>query len=345
MHDNHKSVLLRAAIIILIAGAVFFVLCRTADRLWSEQHQFREIRETGNQAFMDEGIVEWKGKKYRKKPALTLILLAGIDKEGTEGASPRTNYRNGGQADFLMLLAIDHGEKQVHQLQIDRDTMAEVTILGVYGNETGTRELQICLAHSFGARTEDNARYTVRAVRKLLNDLEIDGYYMVDYSAVPVLTDLLDGVPVTIPEDMTAVHHEWYRGHTVTLTGTDAETFVRTRKTVGSGTNAERMERQSVYMRGVVDRIHQKLSDDAHFASDLVSAFRSIAVTDLTDQRLMEEIGEARSYEVMPVDRLPGHYEQDSNGFVEFYPDQDSPAEWIMNHLYRVRQDSSNSAN
>jgi LCP family protein required for cell wall assembly len=338
-------ILLRAALILLITGAALFVLLRMTDRSWSDRYRLQETRETGNQAFMDEGIVEWNGNRYRKKPALTLILLAGIDKDGTEAPSPRVNYRNGGQADFLMLLAIDHGEKQVHQLQIDRDTMAEVTILGVYGNETGTRELQICLAHSFGARTEDNARYTVRAVRKLLNDLEIDGYYMVDYSAVPVLTDLLDGVPVTIPEDMTAVHHEWYRGHTVTLTGTDAETFVRTRKTVGSGTNAERMERQSVYMRGVVDRIHQKLSDDAHFASDLVSAFRSIAVTDLTDQRLMEEIGEARSYEVMPVDRLPGHYEQDSNGFVEFYPDQDSPAEWIMNHLYRVRQDSSNSAN
>ena len=95
-------------------------------------------------------------------------------------------------------------------------------------------------------------------------------------------------------------------------------------KTVGSGTNAERMQRQSVYMRGVVDRIHERLSDNSRFASDLVSAFHSIAVTDLTDQRLMEEIGKAHSYEVMPVDYLPGHYEQDSDGFVEFYPRQDS---------------------
>ena len=345
MREHHKSVLLRAIIIILAAGTAFCVLFRAADRLWSEQHHFREIRETDNQTFMDEGAVEWNGKKYRKKPAMTLILLAGIDKEGTEAASPRVNYRNGGQADFLMLLAIDHGEKQVHQLQIDRDTMAEVTILGVYGNETGTRELQICLAHSFGARAEDNARYTVRAVRKMLNELEIDGYYMVDYSAVPVLTDLLDGVPVMITEDMTAVRPEWHKGHIITLTGADAETFVRTRQTVGSGTNAERMKRQSVYMRGVVDRIHQRLSDNPRFVSDLVAAFHSIAVTDMTDQRLMEEISKAHSYEVMPVDYLPGHYEQDSNGFVEFYPEQDSATEWIMNHLYRVRQDSSTSVN
>lgn len=336
--DNHrKTVLLRAVIILLIAGAALAALIGLTDRSWSDRYQLRENRETGNQAFMDEGIVEWNGERYRKKQALTLILLGGIDKDGTEAASPRVNYRNGGQADFLMLLAIDHGEKKIHQLQIDRDTMAQVTVLGVYGNETGTRELQICLAHSFGANPEDNARYTVRAVRTLLDGLEIDGYYMVDYSAVPALTDVLDGISVKIPDDMTAVNPEWYKGHTITLTGKDAETFVRTRKTVGSGTNAERMERQAVYMRSVIVRIHQKLSEDQDFASELVSAFHSAAVTDMTDQRLMEEISKARTYEVLPVDRLPGSYTQDESGFIEFYPEGDSVTEWIMNHLYSVR--------
>ena len=337
MHDQRKTVLLRAAVSLVIAGAVFFFLLMLTNQSWTKQYQYPEIREAGNQAFMDEGIVEWNGERYRKKPALTTLLVAGIDKDGTENASPRVNYRNGGQADFLMLLAIDHGEKQIHQLQIDRDTMAEVMVLGVYGNETGTRELQICLAHSFGARAEDNARYTVRAVRTLLNDLEIDGYYMVDYSAVPLLTDLVDGVPVTIAEDMTPINPEWYKGHTITLKGSDAETFVRTRKSIGSGTNAERMNRQAVYMRGAIDRIYQKLSETKDFASELVSTIQSIAVTDMTNQRLLEEINGARSYEVLPVDHFPGRYEQDDNGFIEFYPDEGSVTEWIMNHLYSAR--------
>ena len=336
--DNHrKTVLLRAVIILLLAGTALAALIVLTDQSWANRYELKEVRETGNQAFMDEGIVEWQGERYRKKPALTVLLLGGIDRDGTEAASPRVNYRNGGQADFLMLLAIDHGEKKIHQLQIDRDTMAQVTILGVYGNETGTRELQICLAHSFGANPEDNARYTVRAVRTLLDGLETDGYYMVDYSAVPVLTDVLDVIPVKIPDDMTVVNPEWYKGHTITLTGKDAETFVRTRKTVGTGTNAERMERQAVYMRSVIDRIREKLSENADFASELVSAFRSAAVTDMTDQRLLEEISRARSYEVLPVDRLPGRYAQDESGFIEFYPDEDSATEWIMNHLYSVR--------
>lgn len=338
MSDHRRTVLIRAVLILLIAGAAFFLLITLANRSWQEQYCQQETRETGNRAFMDEGIVDWKGNRYRKKPAMTLILLAGIDKDGTETAPSGVNYRNGGQADFLMLLGIDHGEKQIHQLQIDRDTMAEITILGVYGNETGTRELQICLAHSFGARPEDNARYTVRAVRKLMNDLEIDGYYMVDYSSVPALTELLGGVPVTIDEDMTSVNPEWYKGHTITLHGKDAETFVRTRKTVGSGTNAERMNRQAVYLRSVTAGIHQKLSENAEFASEMMATLHSIAVTDLPDKKLLEEIREAASYEVLPVDRLQGHYEPDDSGFIAFYPDTDSAAEWIMKHLYSIRQ-------
>ena len=216
--------------------------------------------------------------------------------------------------------------------------MAEVTILGVYGNETGTRELQICLAHSFGAIPEDNAKYTVRAVRTLLDDLEINGYYMVDYSAVPIMTDLLDGVPVTVEEDMTTVNPEWYKGHTITLTGTDAETFVRTRQTVGRGTNAERMDRQAIYMRSVIMKIREKISDDTSFISQFVSALHSNAVTDMTDITLLEEINKARTYEVLPVDYLSGHYEQDDSGFTAFYPDDGSATEWIMNNLYSVRQ-------
>ena len=90
-------------------------------------------------------------------------------------------------------------------------------------------------------------------------------------------------------------------------------------------------------MRSVIDRIREKLSENADFASELVSAFRSAAVTDMTDQRLLEEISRARSYEVLPVDRLPGRYAQDESGFIEFYPDGDSATEWIMNHLYSVR--------
>ena len=171
MNRHPRPAFLRTLILSVLCVACLLVLLQFADR--SRPGSLEEVRETGNQAFMDEGIVTWNGQKYRKKPALTVILLGGIDKTAQESGARTSSYRNGGQADFLLLLAIDHGNKQVHQLQIDRDTIADVTVLGVYGNETGTQPLQVCLAHSFGARPEDNAKYTVRAVQSLLDGLDI----------------------------------------------------------------------------------------------------------------------------------------------------------------------------
>ncbi len=335
MNRYPRAALLRTLVISVICVAGLLVLLHAADR--PGPGDFDEVRETGNRAFMEEGIVTWNGQKYRKKPALTVILLGGIDRTAPGNGARTSSYRNGGQADFLLLLAIDHGNRQIHQLQIDRDTIAEVTVLGVYGNETGTQPLQVCLAHSFGARPEENAKYTVRAVRSLLDGLEIDDYWMADYSIVSDVTDLLDGVAVTIPEDMTAVRPEWYEGHTITLDGEEAETFVRTRQLVGNGTNEERMNRQAVFMRAMIDRLKQRLADDPSFAAGLLSLAGKKACTSLSEQKLLEELGESRAYEVLPVDRLPGRHVIAENGFAEFYCEEGSAAAWIMEHLYSVR--------
>ena len=336
MNERRNRILIRAVILLISCIAVFAAALHFSDQFFSSR--YHEERESGTQAFMDEGILEWKGERYRKKAAVTTILLAGIDQEETVSPLSASRYRSGGQADFLLLLVIDHAEKKIHKLQIDRDTITEITVLGVYGNETGTRPLQICLAHSFGAFPEDHAKYTVRAVEGLLGgQLEMNGYYMVNYSAVPILNDTLGGVPVTVPEDMTSVNPEWFSGHVITLHGTEAETFIRTRKTIGSGTNAERMNRQSVYIDSAVSRMRQRLSENVEFGTELLSAMKKTANTNLSDQMLLEEINESRSYEIQPTDYLPGEYRTDENGFAEFYPEENAATEWVMDHLYTLR--------
>lgn len=52
----------------------------------------------------------------------------GIDRASEDAAGVRS-YRNGGQADFLRLMAIDDERKQVSQIQVDRDTMAQLDAL------------------------------------------------------------------------------------------------------------------------------------------------------------------------------------------------------------------------
>ena len=319
------AVLSLLAVLLLLAGLYFLKT--------QEDREYAENRGSMTEGFGQLRTVQWNGRTYREKPAVTTLLIAGIDKQDTE-KNAATVYRSGGQADFLLLLGIDHTEKKIHQLQIDRDTMTDVDILGVFGNEVGTRVLQICLAHSFGGTKEDNAKYTVKAVQNLLEGIEIDGYYMVDYGAVPLLNDALGGITVHLDFDMTSVNPDWTQGKTVTLHGKEAETFVRSRMTIGEGTNEERMVRQNEFMRNAITTMNKKISADLSFGEALLDTLSDIAETNFTKKRLLEELNVAYNFEVLPVDHPAGEYSIGPEGFVEFHMQDGAAVEWVLNHLY-----------
>ena len=322
-----KAILI-TAVALIILGVGIMILNHM------DQDQYKETRGEMTEGFGQLKTIEWNGVTYREKPAVTTILIAGIDKVDDSNDSIRDQYRNGGQADFLMLIAIDHTDKVIHQLQIDRDTMTDVAVLGMFGNEAGTRVLQICLSHGFGKTPEDNAKYTMRAVQNLLGGFELDGYYMISYSAVPVLNDALGGVTVNVAFDMTAVHPEWTEGSVVTLHGREAEDFVRSRMTVGAGTNEERMIRQNEFMQNAVAQMNKKISDDLGFGETLLKQLQSISTTNFTQKRLTEELSKAYNYEVLPIDHPEGEYAVGEDGFMEFHMKEGAAAEWILEHLY-----------
>ena len=322
-----KAILI-TAIAVIILGAGIMILNHM------EQDQYKETRGEMTEGFGQLKTIEYNGATYREKPAVTTILIAGIDKVDDSGDSLRNQYRNGGQADFLMMIAIDHTDKVIHQLQIDRDTMTDVAVLGMFGNETGTRVMQICLSHGFGKTPEDNAKYTMRAVQNLLGGFELDGYYMINYSAVPVLNDALGGVPITIAFDMTSVHPTWTEGSVITLHGKEAEDFVRSRKTVGAGTNEERMIRQNEFMQNAISLMNKKISADLGFGESLLKQLQSISTTNFTQKRLTEELSQAYNYEVLSIYHPEGEYKIGEDGFMEFHMKEGAAAEWILEHLY-----------
>ena len=327
-----KRHLIRAIVLGLIAVAVLvagIILLNENDK-----EKYADKRNIMSEGFGQLKTVTVGGVNYREKPAVTTLLIAGIDKPESATNVTKDSYRDGGQADYLLLLAIDHTDKKIHQLQLERDTMAEIDILGIFGNEVGTRTEQLCLAHSFGATPEDNAKYTIRAVERLLDGMEIEGYYMIDYAAMPVLNDALDGVTVKIEEDMTSVNPAWTKGRTVTLKGKEAETFVRTRKTIGSGTNEERMARQNEFMTQAIAKMKEKIGEDLSFGETLLSQLQKVSVSNMTAKRLAEELYKAREYETLAVEHPEGEYTIGKDGFVEFHMKEGAAVEWVLEHLY-----------
>lgn len=326
--DIHARRMLGAvalAVSMLAAIAAYLV----ASRL--EEAAYPEVRGEMSPHFGTLPTAEFQGRTYQLKPNLTTLLLIGYDKADD---SAQTGYRQGGQADFLLLVVLDHKTRTVHQLHIERDTITNVVVLGLTGKEVGTRRMQICLSHGFGATPESNCGYTLRAVGNLLQGTEIDLYYAVDMRAIDRLNDALGGVTVPIEDDFSAFDPAMVQGTTMVLQGPQSELYVRSRREIGDGTNESRMRRQQCFMSGASQQMRRRMAEDASFADTLLDALEGVSHTNMTRGRIINELNRAYQYNILPVETLAGEYILGSDGFMEFHADEEAIAEWIIKVLY-----------
>ena len=168
----------------------------------------------------DQETVEVDGVTYRKKSRLTTILVMGVDHDTQDSYE----YRKAGQADFLRLVVLDDADKTVQQLQIDRDTMTPVTVLGLLGDRYEPVTEQICLGYAFGDGRQTSCEVTVEAVGNLLGGQIIDQYLAMGLDGISTLNDLAGGVTVTLEDDFSAIDPAMTKGTTLTLRGEQAET-------------------------------------------------------------------------------------------------------------------------
>ena len=278
--------------------------------------------------------VEYGGKTYEQKQRLTTILLMGIDK-GAERSTASSGLRDGGQADFLALMIIDSQGKTVSSIHIDRDTMAEITTLGIFGNVSGSRRAQISLQHGFGDGGEQSARLTADAVSKLFGGMPVDFYIALDMDAISTLNDALGGVEVKVEDDFSALDPAMAKGSTIRLTGQQAEYFVRSRMQVGDGSNASRMIRQRQFLSAAGDLLARKLKESAAFADTLLNALEPSMRTDMRRGRLINEINAASGYERAPMQSLKGEHILAQDGFMEFFADQAALDGLVLSLFFR----------
>ncbi|MBQ8161404.1 MAG: LCP family protein [Clostridia bacterium] len=288
-------------------------------------------------AQMSEGFGQYKewiheDTKYYEKTGQTRLLVMGVDRDTSQ---PQSGYRDGGQADFLMVLVIDHDAREIRQLQIERDTMASFQTLGIFGDVMGRRVMQICLSHAYGRDQKACARNTLDAVSRYLDNLDIDLYMALNFDSVPIVNDMLGGVTVKLEDDFTFADPSMTKGSTVTLHGKLAETFVRSRMSVGDGTNASRQLRQRAWMSGAMDLFRSAIHDDASFGSKLIDALGDNMVSNVSQGRLVNELNRAWKYTVQPVEQIAGTYSIGDDGFVEYHTDPEDVANWVLDVCYR----------
>lgn len=326
---SRHALLLSALAVPVLMIALYFVFNSL------ESKSYTETRGEMDEAFVKLPTVQYNGRSYAQKLNMTSLLLLGVDKQEDSAA---VGFRNGGQADFLLLLVMDHDAKIVRQLQIDRDTMTQVVVLGVLGNDVGTRELQICLSHAYGANEAECAAHAMQAVQNLLEGMKIDGCLSLKMSEIGALNAALGGVEVTLEEDLTALDPAMKMGATLTLSNEQAELLVRSRSDIGDGTNVSRMARQRAFMVSAVNQILNRCREDASFAEAFLNDMQAVEMyQSLTKGRLVNEASRALGYEVRPIETLPGEHRIGADGFMEFHADGDALVAWVMDVFYRER--------
>lgn len=278
----------------------------------------------------DQETVEVDGTTYRKRDDLSVILAMGVDHETQE----TYDYRKAGQADFLRLIVLDNKNKTVQQLQIDRDTITPVTMLGVLGDRYEPVTQQICLGYAFGDGRQSSCEVTVEAVENLLGGQKIDQYLSMGLDGISTLNDLAGGVTVTLEGDFSAIDPAMTKGTTLTLWGDQAEVYVRTRRSIGVGTNEARMARQEQYIRQITSQLDAKVQQDQNFVLTAYDALEPYLYTNIPRGQLANEAWAAKDYERMDTIKPEGTYQVGDDGFMEFYPDADALQQAVLQLFY-----------
>ncbi len=317
-------------------------------------------------------VREVEGKMYEARPEseLTTILLIGYDHKAAGQEVELHGYSNGGQADFLLLVVLDHRNDTIRLLQIDRDTMTRVRTTDSTGYQRIHNDLQICLAHAYGNTREDNNANTILAVETLLgieapdDGVGIDWYVAMDISGISRLNDLLGGVTVTIDHDMTDVDPAMTAGATLRLTGPQAERFCRARHGVGDQTNASRMLRQRTFMTAAAEQLMHLVREDIAFADVVLDGMGIIydrtmtntssysfgepvegttsgeaqgswLMTNARRRTIVNALSQAVGYTIMPVETLPGKHTLGKNGYIRYDLTEGATMEWVLSVFYR----------
>lgn len=316
---SSKIAIVALAAVLLLCLTLFFVeLWERNNTVYSGEHEVLSETVTHN------------GQKYVLKNNVETLLVLGLDKFQTESID---SYNNDKQADFLLLFVMDKSANTCKVIHINRDTMAEMNVLGVAGDKIGTVVKQLALAHTYGNGREVSCRNTANAVSKLLMGVTVDHYVSVTMDAVPVYNDFVGGVAVDILDDFSSIDPSMTWGETMTLQGEQALLYVRSRYGLDDPTNNNRMKRQKQYLEALYDRSRQLVSEDASFISRAALKMTDYIVSDCSGNKLEALLQRLSAYEIHEILDIDGETLMGEK-FLEFYADEGSVKDVVIDCFY-----------
>ena len=206
----------KLAVIIMILGmglfGVAFFMKRWEDKKYATAGGVSTVDlQLANAA---PSAYSYNDKIYIQREDVDAFLIMGIDKDGK--VEKGKDAMDGGQADMIQVLVLDHSAKTMQLLSIDRNTLVFMEELDEAGNSLGIQYLPICLAHGYSYGLEDGCTKTSAIVQDLLLNKKMAGYYSLNMGGIATLNDLVGGVTVTVTEEFLEADPTLKLGETIT---------------------------------------------------------------------------------------------------------------------------------
>lgn len=234
---------LAAAFLVLAAGGVGWWMYKKLD---------------GNITTDTSAAAELKAyEKERPTPVVMdaqNILLIGSDSRSGDNREYGRDDGGSQRSDTTILLHLAADRKSATAVSLPRDLMVEIPSCrtGGDGDDKETREqfTQFNTAFELGGTA-----CTIRTVERMTG-IRIDHHMVVDFNGFKDMVDAVDGVEICLKEpiDDKDARLELPAGRQ-TLNGEEALGYVRARKTLGNGSDTERMERQQQFLGALVNKM------------------------------------------------------------------------------------------
>lgn len=178
--------------------------------------------------------IQRDGHTYAYNDDLVTVGFIGFDGRYQEDGAA-------GQADVVMVVAIDTKTGRLSGVVIPRDSMVSVDAYagGVYAGQVTQ---QIALQYAYGDGSEQSSRLVAQAASRVLHDIPINYYLTLNLFGVSALNDAIGGVTLVPAASVPGTDIE--AGRSITLLGDDAYQYVHWRVVEGEGSLTSSLDRQ-----------------------------------------------------------------------------------------------------
>lgn len=220
-HRRRRPGVILPVIAITILLAVILPLFHEASQ---KKAEYTAIASNAGQKVRERITVNWQGHTYALREDLKSIVLIGTDEDDSLDLK---DTRNPSQCDFIAVMVMDERNNRLTLLPINQDTLCVVPMLDGQGKTLGTKRQQLALAHTYGTGGRYSCQNTLKAVSNLLYGVPLGGYARIRMDSIPAFNDAVGGATVTLVDDFSKLDPEMLPGETITLTGSQAEMYVR----------------------------------------------------------------------------------------------------------------------